>query len=223
MQATRDKQLLAALKRNKPSKVVAFTSDAAEDARPIAVPNHRKAWDRVMKALSRIPWVRVEMMNKAGELLDTYEDESPAGELAELPAGKGMQEHALALAIVRTVTEHSNQAVERVLANRAEEMKTILTANKDVLSEMTRGMHALVGMYKEHVAVVRESESERTEAALAQAQAQQAAESAGLDWKQIMELLPALPNIVKAMQSMLGSGAPDVPSVSNGHNRKATT
>lgn len=203
-------KVLDALRAYAPVKVIAYASESEEDAKPIAVPNVRNRWQRITATLDKIPWVKLELLDKTGALLATIENREPAREMEDLPISKAHAEHALALRIVELVSKERTVAVEQVLGNRDSEMKALLAAQASVLKEMSTAMHSLTESYRELAAVKEESAETRAEAELAA----QAA-SGGFNVKELMEAMPLIMQALPILRGLLTGG--DAP---NGHAKQ---
>lgn len=189
MNAANDNKVLATLKRYAPDKLVATVGDRE---RPIAVPNVRKRWDRVMSTLSGLAWTKLELQDKSGALLHMLDNAEPANELVALPSGRTEELHALLGVVMR--------AQEVAFKYRDAEVQGLLRAQGEVLREVTTSVKALSQLQQEQLSAMRELgaiEREQVEA--------QAANSDQM--KQLIEALPMLLQALPALRQLL-SGAP---------------
>lgn len=178
-------RLLAALRRTAPTKVRVY--DAQDEAREVAVPTRRKRWSQVVETVEAVPWVRVEMLDKAGSILGYIKNDGPADEIEELssPAtGANSQ--------VRWVLELMIKAQTMALSFRDKEHAALLVSVREVLDVQSQGM-------REMVALMRAQRDEAME--LAQIRAA-AAQGDGMD--EIIKLIEASPKLMQTMAPLLG-------------------
>jgi len=200
----------ATLKRH--GKLLAVIHQYVTDSeyRKVAVPNVRNRWSRVMKAINGRSWIRLELHDKAGAVLDDIVNTEEATDPVDLPVTRGMEQYALAV----KVTELVQIAVDHALEASGRRFERLLDAHAGTLTSMTTAMRATVDMYREQVDAAQESADMRSEAEAAAAVAE-ASKDGGFsmkDFKELMEAAPALIGLLPMLKKMLmGSDAP------NGH------
>ncbi len=190
-------KLLAALKRDKPSRVVVYVGDKE---REVAVRGGRNAASQTLRAIEALgAWSRVELLDRKAALLGTVENTDPAGELQELGAPTGMNaqlERLLALFM-----KYSREA----LAFRDAEVRTVMQAQAEVLREQSAAVKALTSLYQQQLATAHETAEMRLEAAVA------AAGSEG-NWQQLVEAIPTIVQALPMLRGLLAGGAPTPPT-----------
>ena len=205
MNAPKDKvtaTLLATLKRHNPSKVRAFAGD--DDMREIAVPTRRRRWSQVIEAIDARAWSRVELCDKAGAVLGYVDNAEPARDVEDLTptTGNGGQ-LLLAERIVKMVISAQRDA----MTFRDAELSALLKAQGDVVREMAASVGHLGRMYREQVQAAEETSAIRAAGVVAPEG----------DWRQLLDALPTLVQVLPLLRGMLGAGTtPAAPSVSNG-------
>lgn len=191
---TSTERLLACLKRHNPTRVRAFASD--DESRDIAVPTRRKRWTQVIEAIEARAWTRVELLNKAGEVIAYVDNTSPASELEELgasmPAGAGGQV-LLAERIVAMVMRGQRET----MAYRDAEVTALLKAQGDVVRELTAGVRALADVYREQVDAAEHAAEMRAVA------------SNPSQVKELLDAAPALLQLLPLVGKMLNGDAPN--------------
>lgn len=182
--------LVEELKRIRPLRVMAFLDDGQ---REIAVPSHRKRWDRVATILDGLPWRKVECLDKSGALLGCIEAEeaSPDAEVDPAVQALAPKEHAF-LKLMLHAQEVSSDRLLRAL------------------SDLIVGYQNLVGTVSERLGALEKNYASNLELA-AQAvyhvrQGGEAGESDPLVNYLMAKFGPALPPTVTG--AMPGNGAP---------------
>lgn len=178
--------LIAMLRRLQPTRVRVF--DANDEARDVAVPTRRRKWTQVIAAIEARPWVRAELLDKAGAALGYVENGAPAGDLEELGGGVGGGR----LGDCRWFLELMIKAQSTALTYRDKEHSALLGSMRDMLvaqGEATR----------ELVAVMRMQRDEAMELAQLRAAAQQ---GDGLD--EVIKLIEASPKLAQSIGPLLG-------------------
>lgn len=116
-----DTELLrASLAKHMPAKVRAYGRDG-EELRTVPVPPGRKRWQAVLGVLARVPWARLELLDRTGGLLcvqdeQAAEAEADVADAAEL-TGRDAQ-------LLRLLTA----AQQTVLSNRERETSIAMSA-----------------------------------------------------------------------------------------------
>lgn len=191
-----DDRLLAALKRHCPAKVRAL--DAADEARIIAVPSgSRKRWTKVMIAIDARPWVRLEFLDKSGDILGYHDNDRPAGELEDLAvAGDGKV--AASVVARQADLKMMLEAQKVALSYQREETREMLAGVAELLRANVEGVKQLVQLYQVQVQVAAEVAALRATA------------EAGDDldkWVKMMEAAPdAVAKFAPMLRLMMGSG-----------------
>jgi hypothetical protein len=189
-----EKQLLATLKRYAPVKLIATVGD---EQKAVAVPNVRKRWDRVMSTLAKLAWSKLELQDKSGALLYAVENAEPAGELADLPAGRAAELNSLLTIVLRAQAETARW--------RDSEFQALVRAQADVMREVTASVRALSALHQEQLVAARElGEIEREQVEAAAQNSDQL--------KQFMEAMPLIMQALPALKSLLGDGAAPAPN-----------
>lgn len=177
-------KLLVELKRHEPAKIVAYSGD--DDARPIAVPTRRKRWAAVIAAINARSWSRVELQNKAGEMLACVDNTSPAGDVEELDGRaakvRSEAEWAVSLAL---------KTGRELLAFRSEEHTVLLRAQGEVVRELTQAMKGLAQIY-----------GEQRDAAVDVAAMRAEADNGG-DVKALLEAAPTILQVLPVLRDMM--------------------
>lgn len=178
-------RLLAALRSAHPVRVRVY--DAQEQPREIAVPTRRKRWSQVVETVEAIPWVRVEMLDKAGGILGYVKNDGPADEVEELTAPAGA-----AASQARWMLELMIRAQTTALQYRDKEHTTLLASVREVLDVQSQAMREMIGLMR----------AQRDEAMeLAQIRAA-AAQGDGMD--EIVKLIEASPKLMQTLAPVLG-------------------
>lgn len=198
--------LLATLKRHNPHKVRAYNGE--DDARDIAVPQRRRRWASVIEAIEAKPWSRVEMLDKSGAVLGYCDNEGPSRDVEDLApsfAGIGGQ-----LLLGERIAHLCMTSVAKAVAQRDDETKALLAAQRDVVKEMASAVQALGEVYREQTVAAEQAAESRAIAAAA---------SEGGQLKELMEALPVLMQALPLLRGLLGSGeaAPQPNGARKGH------
>lgn len=183
-------KLLKTLQRFAPAKVRAYSGD--DDARDIAVPTRRKKWSQVIAAIEARSWTRVELLDKSGAVLAYVDNVEPARELEDLDGGKASKVRSETEWMVKLVISAQRDA----MTFRDAEVKSLLTAQGDVVREMSAAMRDLGAIYREQ----RES---ATASATARAEAAAAAAAGGDSFKELMEALPQILQALPMLRALL--------------------
>lgn len=182
--ASADDKLLLTLRRQCPAKVRVY--DAADESRDIAVPQRRRKWDQVIAAIEARPWVRCEMLDKAGAVLGYVDNDGPAAELEDLDgaSARGARDVERYLGLML-------KAQQTALTFRDREHQELLRGVVDVLRTQTDAIKQLVALYQAQVEVA---------AAVAY---DKATSEAGGDMEQWLKLLEAAPDSIAKLAPML--------------------
>lgn len=191
-------KLLAALRKNNPAKVRAYAGD--DDHRDIAVPSDkRKKWAQVIATIDARSWSRVELLNKAGEILACVDNTSPAGDVEDigsgLPANIGAQ-----LTLAERIVAMVMKAQRETMTFRDSEVSSLLKAQGDVVREMAGGIRALSEVYREQVVAAEDAAESRAQAAITAA-------GDNSDMKQLLDAAPQILQLLPALKAMLGSAS----------------
>ncbi len=187
-------KLLATLKRFNPAKVRAYAND--EDFRDIAVPTRRKRWAQVIEAIDARAWTRVELLDRSNAVIAYVDNTGPATDLEELgPTSKTRSESEW---IVNLVVRAQREA----MAFRDSEVQSLLRAQGDVVRELSKAMQDLSGIY---------SEQRRAAVEAAEIRAQAATAAAGGEWKELLEAMPQLLQMLPYIKQLVGGGADNRP------------
>jgi hypothetical protein len=197
-------RLLAALKRASPAKVRAYTSD--DDYRDVAIPGGRKRWGQVIKVILGSSWSRVELLDKAGAVIDFVDNTGPASELESLDDNsRAARSRNDAEWIVTLVIKAQKEA----MAYRDSEVQALLQAQGSVVREMSASMTHLATLYRAQVEAA-------SDVATARAQAEATA-AGGDDWKQLIEAMPTILQALPVIRAMLQQpAAPSAGKPKNG-------
>lgn len=166
----------------------------------VALPGGKNRRSASVALLERIGWDRVELLDKSGAVVDVVgtdvrePDEAPIVREADDPTDRRL------LAMIEMV----DRAVDRALARRESEFRSILsgvtgvvTAQSHAMSGVTQAMDALASAY-------RESGDAREQSAR---QLAEAAAGDGDPFKAIAELAPHVPALLQAAKAMgIGGG-----------------
>lgn len=89
MGTDRDRELATVLRQYQPVSLRAY--DAHDDTRDIAVPpGARTKWTRAAATVNARPWVRLDLLDKAGKVLYHVEHDGPAADVEDLSAPMGV-------------------------------------------------------------------------------------------------------------------------------------
>lgn len=185
-------QLLQTLRKLAPVSVKVI--DAQEDARDIAVPNGRKRWSQVAATIEAMPWVRCELLDKAGRVLGYVLNEGAADALEDVSAPASS-----ASAQARWQLELMLRAQQVALTYRDKEHAQLLHSVREILEVNTQSMREMVN-------IMRMQRDEAVEVANLRA----AAENGG-DMDQILKLIEASPKLMQVLGPLLmGLRAPRI-------------
>lgn len=173
-------QLLMHLRRIAPHKVRVY--DASDEHRDVAVPTRRRKWAQVIATIEARPWVRCELLDKAGAVLGYVENEGPAGELEELagPATARASEQ-------RWLLELMIKAQTTALNFRDKEHAALLTGVREMMAVQTDAMRETIALMREQRDIVAETASLK------------AAAEKGDDLDQIVKLIEASPKLMQVL------------------------
>lgn len=186
--------LLATLKRHCPAKVRAWSGD--DDSREISVPSRRKKWTQVIEAIEGRSWTRVELLDKSGAVIAYVDNTEPARELEDLEGSGRISKTRADMEWMANVILRGQR---EVLTFRDAEHSALLRAQGDVLREMSSAVHSLGAIYRAQVDATRES-------AEVKAQAAAAAAAGGGDFKELMEALPQILQMLPVLKSLVAGG-----------------
>lgn len=178
-------ELLKRLRAQCPAKVKVI--DAGDDERTIAVPTRRRKWQQVIEAIEARPWVRCELLDKAGSVLGYVENDGPATSLEDLPTSPEARGRADLQGYMRIMLDAQRQA----LTFRDKETADIIRVIPEVLRANTEAIRGLTGLYQAQVEIA---------AALAH---DKATLEAGGTTKQIMEIIEASPQLLAHLAPVL--------------------
>jgi hypothetical protein len=185
--------LLATLKRHNPHKVRAYNGE--DDSRDIAVPQRRRRWASVIEAIEAKPWSRVEMLDKSGAVLGYCDNEGPSRDVEDLaPSFSGIGGQLL---LGERIAHLCMTSVAKAVAQRDDETKALLAAQRDVVKEMASAVQALGEVYREQTVAAEQAAESRAIAAAA---------GEGGQLKELMEALPVLMQALPLLRGLLGSG-----------------
>lgn len=173
-------QLLTHLRRIAPHKVRVY--DASDEHRDVAVPTRRRKWAQVIATIEARPWVRCELLDKAGAVLGYVENEGPAGELEEL-AGPGTARASEQ----RWLLELMIKAQTTALNFRDKEHAALLTGVREMMAVQTDAMRETIALMREQRDIVAETASLK------------AAAEKGDDLDQIVKLIEASPKLMQVL------------------------
>jgi hypothetical protein len=187
MNTTDKNRILLALKRARPALVRAHLADG--EPKEIPLGNHRSRWSRVLTILDDVAWVRLELLDARGRTVGPeLANDGAAGELEDLPDGKGPATRELAL--VRLVIQAQDIAVQR----HTEAIKPMFEAMRTVIRDVTDQ----VTMWRREAlkqAQMTDSFAERLERALA-ARAAGDDDSAAGELGELVKLLPLVQSLL---------------------------
>lgn len=192
------KKLLASLRNHAPHTVRAYTSD--DDFRNIAVPQRRKRWAQVIEAIEARAWSRVELLDKSGGVLGYVENAEPATTVEELPPGPASKMRHECEWIVALVVKAQRDAMQF----RDDEVKSLLSAQGDVVREMVVGMQALSSIY-------REQRDAASEVAAMQATAAAGSGDGAFNMKELVDAAPAILQALPMLRALLTGGNGNAP------------
>lgn len=119
------------LKEHKPTTLIAYDQD--DEQVKVNVPDVRNRHARALQALTDIPWVRVDLLDKKGGLLHRHlrcaDDREPAGELEEIGRGVSSQLAGNLAQLVQVML----RAQEMVLIRHQQATQQILDAQNKIL------------------------------------------------------------------------------------------
>lgn len=180
-------RLLAALRRCAPVKVRVY--DAQDESRDVAVPTRRKRWSQVVETIEARPWVRVEMLDKAGAVLGYVENDGPAEELEDLGGGEsrgGVFRERMFLELMIKAQTTALQYRDKEHTTLLQNVSVILQTNANVMQET--------------IAMMRLQRDE----AMAVAQLRAEAENGG-DIGEIVKLIEASPKLMQSFGPLLAA------------------
>jgi hypothetical protein len=180
-------RLLASLRRCAPVKVRVY--DAQDESRDVAVPTRRKRWSQVVETIEARPWVRVEMLDKAGAVLGYVENDGPAEELEDLDAdrrGGGMfRERALMEMLIKA---------QRMALEFRDKEHTTLLQNVSVILQTN------ANVMQETIAIMRLQRDEAVSIAEVRAEA-----AAGGDLGEVVKLIEASPKLMQSFGPLIAA------------------
>ncbi len=179
-------RLLSTLRRLAPAKVRVY--DSADDHRDIAVPSQRKRWGHVVTTIEARPWVRCELLDKAGAVLGYVENDGAAGEVEELSTPGG----GAGTAQSRWFLEMMIKAQTVALSYRDKEHTVLMAGMRDLMDAQTSAMKELTNLYRVQVGVS------------AEVAAMKAAAENGGDIDQIVKLIEASPQLLQLVGPLIG-------------------
>lgn len=197
MDAVADR-LLAKLRQLAPAKV--RVSDGSGETRDIAVPNRRKRWDPVIRAIEAKPWVQCELLDKSGAVLGYIENDGEAKELESLSPGSAKD---------RWFLEMMLKAQDMALKWRSKEHESLMQGMANMLDVQTRSMHEMIEL-------MRVQRDVSVDIATLQAEA-----ANGGDIDKIVKLIEASPDLLKVLgpvvqMLMARKSKPKLPAPPNG-------
>lgn len=197
MSALSAEKLLATIKRERPAKCVVFVGDKE---RAVAVRGGRNFAAQTFRAIEAMgAWTRVELLNKASELLATIENSDPAGELQDIGATTGV---AAQLERLLVIVEKSK---ERALAQREVEVRSFMQASTEMVRAIAEQAKQQAAMYERQLEVQRETEDIRTDAAAAAA-------SDGDTLSQLLDAAPAILQMLPMLKQLMSGEAAPLPN-----------
>lgn len=198
-------KLLTELKRHGAAlkRIVVFNGDDDEKGRAVAVPERRRKWDQVIRAVNGAAWSRVELQNGKGEVLAYVANDAPAGDLETLSEGTGPIRQAQAIA--NLVLVNVRAIVKDVQSAHAEEMRTLMATQAQLVGQYGQAMQGLAKLYEEQASVARAMADERASTAIERMQS--AATESPDEFAKLMESLPALLQLATVAKTMLSPGA----------------
>jgi hypothetical protein len=141
--------LIDTLKEHRTAVKYVVAIDEEDERKKIAVPDVRNRWLRVGNVLADLKWARVELYNKADELLGVHErnefDEEPAGNLEDLsppPGANGVQAQSLAIACHWIV-----RAQDMALSRHERAMSGLFDAQARLIDSTVKRFEALDRQY----------------------------------------------------------------------------
>jgi hypothetical protein len=182
-----DKTLLAALKKACPSKVRVF--DAADDHRDIAISQRRNKWAQACLAIDAKPWVRCEMLDKAGNVLAYLEHDGPAGDLEDLGSTASNAAERTAQFNLKMMLEAQKVA----LSHSRQEVGDLLKGVTEVMRVNTEAIKGLASIMNQQVIVA------------ADVAAMKATADAGGDMEQWIKLIEASPTLATSLGPLVGA------------------
>lgn len=197
-------RLLQKLRQLAPKRVRVLAGD--DDARDIAVPERRRKWSQVIEAIEAQPWVRVELLDRAGLVLGYVENDGPAGDLEDvgMPAALGTPR----MAEVRAMVEIMLRAQREALAQRNAEVSTILAGTSRLIEMFVGAFPAMLQMM-----AMRGDAAADIARMQAQAQAQDAAkEFDPLDLVKLMSDPDAMRGLMPLLMGLRQLTAPAAPT-----------
>lgn len=170
----------------------------------VALPGGKNRRAASVALLDRVGWDRVELVDKAGAVVDVVgavdqpEDRAERVERVELIAPESAEDRRLAAFV-----ELLDRAVDRALSRRESEFKAILSGVSGVVAAQSHAMAGVVGAMDALAAAYRQAGDAREESA------RQLAEAAASDsdpLKAIAELAPHVPALLQAVRAMSAGG-----------------
>lgn len=203
-------KLLHTLRKLNPAKVRVYASESDDKPRDIAVPTRRRKWAAVIEAIEARAWVSCEMLDKGGAVLGYVDNNSPAGELQELPDHSLDNTNRGQLTLAERIVRMNADSVRDALRNRDAETRAMMDAQTSVMRTLTESVQGLAAVYRAQAEAFADVADARQEAAEIEAEAAAnaaaAAASAGGDMKQLMEAIPLLVQAVPMLKALLAGG-----------------
>jgi uncharacterized membrane protein YqiK len=196
------RKLLATLKLHNPHRVAVYSGDTDDEPRKVAVPTRRRKWSQVIAAITARPWSRVELLDKAGDVLGYVDNDAEAGDVEDLGTSRALAGQAGQVMLAERMNAMCERAAERALSARRTEVDMILRANAAVVEQMTSAMSSMATTLREVADAREEKANAEADAALAAAAA-----ADGDQMKQLVEALPMLVQALPALRAMLAGKA----------------
>lgn len=136
--------LLRKLRSVVPHRVRVY--DSSDEHRDVAVPHGRKRWSHVVETVEARPWVRAELLDKAGAALAYVINpatEAEAGDLEDIGS-----KVSSASAQSRWMLELMLKAQRTALEFRDKEHAALLDSIRDMMGVQTTAMKELVSLYQ---------------------------------------------------------------------------
>lgn len=142
--------IAATLRHYQPVSVRAY--DAHDDVRDIAIPHGaRTKWKRAAKTIEARPWVRLDLLDKAGKTLAHVDNDGPAEDVEDLApaATSATARDERMLALYHRITRD-------VRAMESRELLDNLAACREMMKVVTEGMRTLADIQRAQVAALAE-------------------------------------------------------------------